>query len=82
MGWGVAWNCEAKDYVIQSPPGAMNWMIGCRGESRPMPRPFGNAPMLPEGTMDSHGKPVAPASLYLAQLAERLGPEAVKRIGY
>ena len=41
MGWGVAWNCEAKDYIIQNPPGATNWMIGCIGASTPMPRPFG-----------------------------------------
>jgi hypothetical protein len=82
MGWGVAWNCEAKDYVIQAPPGAANWMIGCIGESKPMPRPFGSGPMLPEGIKDSHGQPVTPASLYLAQLAERLGPQALKNIGY
>ena len=22
MGWGVAWNCTAKDYIVQHPPGA------------------------------------------------------------
>jgi hypothetical protein len=82
MGWGVAWNCRAKDYIIQQPPGAMNWMIGCIGRSRQEPRPFGEGPGLPEGTTDSHGTPVTPQSLYLAQLAERLGPEAVKNIGY
>ncbi len=82
MGWGVAWNCEAKDFVIQNPPGAANWMIGCIGESKPMPRPFGKEPNLPEGTKDSHGAHVAPESLYLTQLAQRLGPQAVKNIGY
>jgi hypothetical protein len=82
MGWGVAWNCEAESYIIQSPPGATNWMIGCTGASTPMPRPFGTGPLLAEGTIDSPGKPVAPQSLYLAQLAERLGPQAVKNIGY
>jgi hypothetical protein len=82
MGWGVAWNCEAKDYIIQNPPGAANWMIGCVGRSKPMPRPFGSSPNLPEAIIDSHGSPVAPQSLYLAQLAERLGPQAVKNIGY
>jgi hypothetical protein len=82
MGWGVVWNCQARDYVVQQPPGAMNWMIGCVGRSRREPRPFGEGPHLPEGTMDSHGTPVAPQSLYLAQLAERLGPEAVKNMGY
>ena len=82
MGWGVAWNCVAKDFVIQQPPGVHNWMIGCIGVSRPEPRPFGSGPNLPEGTRDSHGVHVTPQSLYLAQLAERLGPQAVKNIGY
>jgi hypothetical protein len=82
MGWGVAWNCVAESFVIQDPPGAMNWMIGCVGKSQPMPRPFDREPNLPEGTKDSHGMHVAPQSLYLAQLAERLGPQALKNIGY
>jgi hypothetical protein len=60
----------------------MNWMIGCIGQSKLSPRPFGSGPMLPEGTLDSHGKPVTPVSLYLAQLNERLGPAALKNIGY
>jgi hypothetical protein len=82
MGWGVVWNCQAKDFVVQNPPGATNWMIGCIGVSKPMPRPFDASPHLPEGMIDSLGKPVIPQSLYLAQLAERLGPQAVKDIGY
>ena len=82
MGWGVAWNCVAKDYVIQNPPGACNWMIGCFGESKLMPRPFDREPMLEEGIRDSHGVHVAPQSLYLAQLKERLGLQALKNIGY
>jgi hypothetical protein len=82
MGWGVMWNCQAKDYVVQNPPGAINWMIGCQGENTPKPRPFDKEPNLPAGTQDSPGTPVAPQSLYLTQLAERLGPQAVKNIGY
>ncbi|MBI3110362.1 MAG: hypothetical protein HYZ01_02215 [Ignavibacteriales bacterium] len=82
MGWGVAWNCVAKDFIIQDPPGVHNWMIGCIGESLLTPRPFGSGPNLPEGIKDSHGTHVAPASLYLAQLEERLGPQAVRNIGY
>ena len=82
MGWGVAWNCEAGSFVIQNPPGAANWMIGCIGQNRPMPRPFDSAPNLAGGTVDSHGTHVTPQSLYLTQLAERLGPQAVKNIGY
>ena len=82
MGWGVVWNCEAKDYIVQNPPGAINWMIGSIGESKLAPRPFGSGPMLPEAVKDSHGTPVAPESLYLAQLAERLGPRALRNLGY
>lgn len=82
MGWGVAWNCVAKNYVIQNPPGVRNWMIGCVGENVPKPRPFDQEPNLPGGTIDSHGNPVTPVSLYLAQLKERLGDQALKNIGY
>jgi len=82
MGWGVAWNCVAKDFVVQNPPGAANWMIGCMGESKRMPRPFDTQPDLPQGISDSPGRPVSPQSLYLAQLAERMGPQAVRVIGY
>jgi hypothetical protein len=82
MGWGVAWNCTAREFIVQSAPGAPNWMIGCVGESRLAPRPFGTAPNLPEGIKDSPEAPVAPVSLYLAQLAERLGPEALENLGY
>jgi hypothetical protein len=82
MGWGVVWNCAAKDYIIQNPPGSANWIIGSTGETKMAPRPFGSGPNLPEGIKDSHGMPVAPQSLYLTQLAERLGPQALKAIGY
>jgi hypothetical protein len=81
MGWGVAWNCAAKDFVIQNPPGAANWMIGCVGESKAMPRPFASEPNLAEGIKDSLGTAVTPQSLYLAQLKERLGAKALKNIG-
>jgi hypothetical protein len=38
--------------------------------------------VLPEGIYDSHNIPVTPSSLYLAQLQERLGKQAVLNIGY
>jgi hypothetical protein len=82
MGWGVIWNCEAKDFLVQNPPGALNWVIGSIGRSETAPRPFGSGPILPGGVEDSPGRHVAPASLYLTQLAERLGPQALKNIGY
>jgi len=82
MGWGVAWNCSAKELLIQEPPGAMNWAIGCQGDPTNQPMPGTKQPMLPSGEFDSQGTAVAPASLYLAQLRQRLGPDAVKNIGY
>lgn len=82
MGWGVAWNCVAKTYVIQNPPGAVNWAIGCIGQRDQTARLFDTAPILSEGVFESHGTPVAPQSLYLAQLSERLGPQAIRNIGY
>lgn len=80
--WSVAWNCEAKNYVIQQPPGTMNWAIGCSGPNVPTPRPFDQSPTLPLGISDSPGRKVQPASLYLSQLQERLGSEALRNIGY
>ena len=86
MGWGVAWNNIAKSYVIQMPPGAANWAIGNRGEQAlgklPTFDPGPELPMLPQGIIESQEKPVAPASLYLEQLKERLGPQAIKNVGY
>jgi hypothetical protein len=82
MGWGVIWNCEAEHYIVQNPPGVKNWLIGSLGENRQTPRPFGKEPFLPAGEIDSPGKHVEPASLYLAQLKERLGEQALKNIGY
>ncbi|HWK57643.1 MAG TPA: hypothetical protein VNQ80_09905 [Parapedobacter sp.] len=81
-GWSVAWNCVAKSYVVQQPPGTHNWAIGCIGESTPLPRPFDRSLLLPEGTFDAHGTPVTPQSLYLTQLEERLGKQALINIGY
>jgi len=82
IGWAVAWNCRAKSYLNQQPPGAVNWVIGCSGEKQQGAMPFEKAPLLPEGIYDSYGQPVAPKSLYLAQLRERLGEKALANIGY
>lgn len=81
--WSVAWNCEAKSYVNQIPPGTCNWVIGSKGESTPLRRPFNKSgATLPVGIFDAHETPVAPQSLYLAQLKERLGDAALHNIGY
>jgi hypothetical protein len=82
VGWSVAWNSTAATLLNQRPPGSANWMIGCRGERQKKPMPFTKAPVLPEGICDSYRSPVTPRSLYLAQLSQRLGKEALSRIGY
>ena len=79
MGWGVVWNSSAATMLIQNPPGAANWSIGNSGEETKSAmkiigvRPRDEGPPLPQGYIESPGKAVAPASLYRAQLAERLG---------
>ena len=82
VGWAAAnsviWNGEATDVEVQSPPGAFNQAYGCKGvvtgdgfvyDPRSMPyRDF------------YRGMPVAPRSLYLAQLVERLGAAAMNAL--
>lgn len=82
IGWAVAWNCKAKTFLNQQPPGSANWVIGSEGTKARRAVPFDTIPYVAEGIYDSHGTPVAPASLYLAQLSERLGAKALKNIGY
>ncbi len=73
IGWGIAWNCNVKYLQVQTPPGALNLAIGCKGEPH---KTFNQEAILVPN------KPVTPASLYLAQLRERLGDAAGKNIGY
>lgn len=83
VGWSVAWNCTAKTFTIQQPPGSMNWAIGCIGSIQNSAQPGQKGgPALPDGIFESLGAHVTPGSLYLAQLQERLGPQAVRNIGY
>lgn len=82
MGWAVAWNCIAQTYIIQNPPGTINWSIGCIGKRVQTARLFDSNPILQDGVYDSYNTPVAPQSLYLAQLLERKGIQALKNTGY
>ncbi len=86
MGWAVAWNNLAKSYVIQMPPGAANWAIGNRGDqllsNMKTYGPGPQLPPLPQGVIESQGTPVVPSSLYLQQLRDRLGDQALRNIGY
>jgi hypothetical protein len=52
------------------------------GEHEKKAMPFNKEPLLPEGIYDADGVNVTPRSLYLAQLSERLGKQAVVNIGY
>jgi hypothetical protein len=81
MGWGVAWNVTTPFLVVQQPPGAQNWCIGCVGEAVTA-NEAGSGKPVPNGVFDSPGAAVSPNSLYLAQLCERLGPAALVNIGY
>jgi hypothetical protein len=73
-GWSVAWNVASPFLLVQQPPGSMNWCIGCTGEEITKDDR--------SGIFDSRGVPVEPASLYLEQLRERLGEQALVNIGY
>ena len=78
-GWAgaqkVLWNCEAESYILHKPPTSQNYAIGCIGEQRD------GRHEREHGYWESHGQKVHPRSLYLKQLEDRLGIEAVKAIG-
>ncbi len=86
IGWAVLWNSTAQSFAMNTPPGSMIWSIGNKGEDTDPPFPvFDGGPQrtpLEPATIESAGKPVQPQSLYLAQLKERLGSQALKNIGY
>jgi imidazolonepropionase-like amidohydrolase len=73
VGWAVAWNVKADYLLIQQPPGAKNWCIGCTGKPTPIlwhgnPIPL---PEIPSETFEAPGATVSPDSLYVAQLRDR-----------
>ena len=79
-GWAgaqqVFWNCTSRILVVQQPPTAQNYAIGCVGNFA-----AGDwSPTAPRGVIEASGAPVLPRSLYLAQLAARLGPAAVANL--
>jgi hypothetical protein len=81
LGWGVAWNVTTPFVLLQQPPGSQNWCIGCSGVKVER-APEGSTTTPPDGVFESSGTLVSPASLYLAQLCDRLGPQAVLNLGY
>lgn len=73
-GWSganyVAWNCEGP-LVCQKPPTAQNWAIGHIGKKLE-----GDFRPREDGYWESHGRKVAPQSLYFQQLKDRLSAAA------
>ena len=65
-GWAganqVAWNSSAAEMIVEQPPTAQNWAIGCIAGRH-----------AGDGYWESFGRPVAPQSLFVAQLKDRLG---------
>ncbi|MDB5047542.1 MAG: hypothetical protein JWO30_613 [Fibrobacteres bacterium] len=74
-GWSVAWNVTTPYFLVSNAPGSINWAIGGVGTKTSIDGD-------PDGIFDHFNSMVTPASLYLAQLQERLGAQAVKNIGY
>ncbi len=70
----VFYNCRANYLNIQDPPTAQNYCIGCQGK-KSAAKYRGT-----QGIWDSWRKPVSPRSLYLAQLRDRLGEQAVDNV--
>jgi len=85
IGWAIVWNSSALKIAMNTPPGTGIWSIGNRGdEINPLFPSFDSRfhASLASAIIESPGKPVMPQSLYLEQLRERLGDQAVKNIGY
>jgi hypothetical protein len=82
-GWAganvVFWNCEG-DFRIQSPATAKNYTFGHIGINASAINYELQDQTKPEGYMESLDRHVTPTSLYLTQLAERLGPQALANI--
>jgi len=80
-GWAAAqtlfWNSVATGFRVFAPLGAMNWSIGGVGLQQTKGMWSSEEPL---GWWESHGKPVDTRSLYLQQLRDRLGDEAVTNI--
>jgi hypothetical protein len=83
IGWAganiVFWNCEG-DFLVQRPPTAQNYSFGHIGINAVIFNAGLQDLTKPNGHVESMDKHVTPRSLYLAQLKERLGAEAVKNI--
>lgn len=83
IGWAganiVFWNCEG-DFLIQKPPTAQNYSFGHIGINAVIFNAMLQDLSKPNGHVESMDTHVTPRSLYLTQLKERLGKEAISNI--
>lgn len=83
IGWAganiVFWNCEG-DFLVQSPPTAENYSFGHIGVNAVIFNQDLQDLTKPRGYIESLDRHVSPRSLYLTQLKDRLGVEAVANI--
>ncbi|HKK87977.1 MAG TPA: hypothetical protein VJ917_03945, partial [Saprospiraceae bacterium] len=74
-GWAgnttMFWNLLSytEEIKVESPKGGKNWGVGCRGQEQ-----------SGAGYWEQWNNPVQPRSLYLQQLQDRLGPDAVAHV--
>jgi hypothetical protein len=83
IGWAgantVFWNCEGS-FLVQKPPTAQNYAFGHIGVDAVVFNIPLQDPTKEGGHIESLDRHVAPRSLYLTQLRERLGDAAVRNI--
>jgi hypothetical protein len=83
IGWAgantVFWNCQG-DFLVQKPPTAQNFSFGHIGVNAVVFNIPLQDPTKDNGHIESLDRHVAPRSLYLAQLRDRLGDAAVRRV--
>ena len=83
IGWAganiVFWNCVG-DFFIQKPPTAQNYSFGHIGVNAVIFNTSLQDKTKPNGHLESLDRHVAPRSLYLMQLRERLGEQAVRNV--
>jgi hypothetical protein len=74
-GFSIMYNCQVPQFQLEQPLVAYhyNWVIGGTGSK------FSYSD---QGIYDTEGSTLAPQSLYMRQLKERLGASALGNIGY
>lgn len=83
-GWAGAqqllWNSALDEYVLQTPPFAMNWAVGVVGTRIDGSFSPNEADGMIQNSGQNAGNHVAVRSLYLQQLEDRLGEQAVVNV--